>query len=224
MVYFSKNLDNFAVILKGSSVKNLPKFSSNFNDCFLVNNIDRNVNQEDSEYNVIAPEIRGKNIAHFVNRLTTAPLLKEHYEELNIKNVQFSKIKLDHMLSNVKGYYESCNLTCHLLPEELLEYNKFFSEEYANKHPNTGVLAVVYAAHMLKPKTLWVIGLDFYQKDYLFRRPWQAPLENQQNKMKRTNMINHFVDVVEKNPDVSFKLITGATGIPKVENLEIISV
>ena len=39
--------------------------------------------------------------------------------------------------------------------------------------------------------------------------------------MDRTNMVEHFIDVVERNPDVNFKMITNAR-LPEVENLEIL--
>ena len=229
-MYFQKNLENFGVILKGSSVAGLPKISDKFENCFIVNNIDKNKNNQESEYSIIAPYIKGKKVAHFVNRLQTAPLLREHYQELAIKNIQFTKLQLDPQLAYMKNVYESYGLECHMLPPELLEYNKYFADKYylqpgdsnySKKHPNTGVLSVIYAAHILKPKNLWIAGLDFYQSDYLFRRPWHNPLENQQLKMKNTDMVGHFVDIVKRNPDVNFKMMTNCNNLPEMENLEI---
>tara|TARA_R100000808_G_C2129141_1_gene138700 strand:- start:552 stop:1244 length:693 start_codon:yes stop_codon:yes gene_type:complete len=229
-MYFEKGLNDFGIVLKGASVARLPKIVDNYQDCYMVNNFDRNADNNDSEWTLVAPLLSGKNVAHFVNRLETAPLLKEHYEELNIKHIQFTKTQLDQRLSDMKGLYESYNLTCHTLPEELLEYNSFFTDKYymrpgdsnyAEKHPNTGVLSIIYAAHILKPKNLWIAGLDFYQNDYLFRRPWIAPLKNQQLKMRNTQMVEHFVEVIKKHPDINFKMITNAN-LPPLQNLEII--
>jgi hypothetical protein len=233
MAYFSENLDNFGIVLKGSSVRHLSDFADNFDHCFMVNNFDRNIENENSEWSTVAPHLRGKEIAHFVNRLTTAPLLQEHYEELNIKHVQFSKMKIDHMIAAVKPYYEQCGLQCHFLPEAALAYNDFFEDKYflkpgdsnySKKHPNTGVLAVIYAAHILKAKNVWIVGLDFYQSDYLHRRPWQTPLERQQLKMKNTDMIGHFADVIQRNQDIQFNLVTKAKNIPKLNNLRVFEV
>ena len=220
-MYFEKGLENFGVILKGASVQRINEVYHNFNNCFMVNNFDRNVDNDCSEWSTVHPYLSGKKIVHFVNRLDTAPLLPKHYKKLGIENVQFTKTFYDNRLKHMKRIYESYELTCNLLPEELLEYNKSFDDSYSQKHPNTGVLAIIYAAHMLRPKNLWVIGLDFYQGDYLFRRPWMAPLKQQREKMKRTNMVNHFVDVVKKNSSVNFKMITNAT-LPKIENLQIL--
>ena len=222
-MYFPKDLDNFGVVLKGSSVKNISDYANKFDHCFMVNNFDRNIENKNSEWQTVSPHLKGKSVVHFVNRLTTAPLLKEHYEELNIKHVQLSKMKMDDALRIVVPYYEDeCELECHFLPEQALKYNDYFDDKfymspgdsnYGTKHPNTGVL-----------KDLWIIGLDFYQSDYLFRRPWQPALDNQQLKMKNTDMIGHFVDVVKRSPDVHFHLITKATNIPEMDNLEIFKV
>ena len=222
-MYFPNNLKDFGVILKGASVARIDTVSDNFEHCYMVNNFDRNINNADSEYSIVAPVLKGKNIVHFVNRLNTAPLLPEHYKELGITEIQFTKCEYDSMISQMRGLYESYGLNCHLLPEELLGYNDFFAGtgNYAKKHPNTGVLAIIYAAHILKPKNLWVVGLDFYQNDYLFRRPWQAPLKQQKAKMDRTNMVEHFIDVVRRNPNVNFKMVTNAS-LPSVKNLEIV--
>ena len=124
-------------------------------------------------------------------------------------------------------------MKCHLLPEEALKYNDFFDDKYylkpgdsnyRAKHPNTGVLAIIYAAGLLKAKNVWIIGLDFYQSDYLYRRPWQTPIENQQLKMKNTDMIGHFIDITKRTPDVNFHLITKASNIPESDNLKVFEV
>jgi len=45
-MYFPKNLKNFGIILKGSSVSRLPQISNKFNHCFMVNNFDRNIDNK----------------------------------------------------------------------------------------------------------------------------------------------------------------------------------
>ena len=222
-MYFPKDLENFGVVLKGASLSKLSKISDNFDHCFIVNNIDKNVDPNKTEYNLVAPNIEGKEIAHFVNRLPTTPLLKKHYLKLNIKHIQFSKTKLDFRLKKMKKLYESYGLTCHCLPKELLNYNVCFEGlgNFKNKHPNTGVLSIIYVAHILKPTNIWIIGLDLYQSDYLFRRPWQSPLKNQMERMDGLKMLEHFMEILKTHPNVNFKLVTN-TSFPDVDNLEII--
>ena len=232
-MYFPNDLDSFGIVLKGSSVAHIGDYADKFDHCFMVNNFDRNNDNNKSEWSTVAPHLKGKDIVHFVNRLTTAPLLEKHYKELNIRHVQFSKTDIDSALAIVKPYYEQCGLRCHFLPKEALKYNDFFDDKYylkpgdsnyKTKHPNTGVLAIIYAAGLLKPKHLWVVGLDFYQSDYLFRRPWQTSLENQQLKMLNTDMTGHFIDMVKRTPDVQFHLVTKATTVPEMKNLEVFQV
>lgn len=220
---FPHDLENFGVILKGSSIIRLNEINDKFEDCFIVNNIDKNKNNEDSEYSLVAPLIKNKKIVHFVNRLKTAPLLKDHYKELGIKDVQFTKVLLDAELTKMKRIYESFGLTCHRLPETLLSYNDYFlgKGNYEKKHPNTGVLSIIYATKIIKPKNIWIIGLDFYEADYLYRRPWHWELENQRDKMKTLDIPGQFVKLVKENPNVNFNVISNAN-FPLIENLNIL--
>ena len=220
---FPDNLENFGVILKGSSIVRLNEISDRFENCFIVNNIDKNKNNKNSEYSLVAPLIKNKKIVHFVNRLKTAPLFRKHYEELGIKDIQFSKALLDAELTKMKRTYDSFGLTCHRLPESLLSHNDYFSGkgDYETKHPNTGVLSIIYATKIIKPKNLWIIGLDFYEADYLYRRPWHWELENQRNKMKRLDIPGQFAKLVEENPQISFNVISNAN-LPSIKNLNIL--
>lgn len=220
---FPHNLENFGVILKGSSIIRLKEVANRFEDCFIVNNIDKNKSNENSEYSLIAPLIKNKNIVHFVNRLKTAPLLKKHYKELGIKNIQFTKAELDAELTKVKRIYNSYGLTCHKLPESLLTYNNYFlgKGDYERKHPNTGVLSIIYAVHIIRPSNLWIVGLDFYETDYLYRRPWHWELKNQRDKMERLDIPGQFIELVKNNPNINFNLISNAT-LPKINNLNIL--
>ena len=86
------------------------------------NNIDKNMDPDQTEYSIVSPCIKGKEIAHFVNRLPRSPLLQENYLNLGIKHIQFNKAKLDYRLKRMKKLYQSYGLTCHCLPKELLKY------------------------------------------------------------------------------------------------------
>lgn len=219
-------MKDFGVICKGRSLLRIGEVVDNFDSCCIVNNIDRDKhgNQKDgnaSEYTALAPLLKGKDICHFINRLNNAPLSKAHYRELRIHDVYFTRATLDKQLGERQKELNSIGLTCHLLPERLLEYNKAFPEEYAGKHPNTGLLAVTYAADIIRPKVLWVIGLDFYESDYIYRRPWQSPLKKQQEKMKRCGMKDAFLSLVKKFPEIRFHMVSDAT-FPEMDNLRVI--
>lgn len=215
--YFPKGMDSFAVILKGKSLERIPKYEKEFNDCFLVNNFDK-------EVKIIGNSLEGKNCVQFVNRLHTACMSSKDYKKFNIADIQLSKVSTfgDKRMNEVVKHYKSLGLRTHFLPKKLLKFNKEFSREYAKKYPNTGILAIIYALEMLKPKTLWIIGLDFYQSDYLVRRPHQNPIEVQRRKMKRLNLVKVTADVFKKFPSVKINMVTYYKGFLNLPNLTIL--
>lgn len=214
--YFNKGMDSFAILLKGKSLELLPGYDKEFTDCFLVNNFDEEIRK-------VGPSLENKNCVHVVNRLMTAPLTEENYKRLNITEIQMPKVSCigDKRLTTAASHYKSLGLNLHYLPKHLLEFNKRdFDEEYATKYPNTGILAIIYALEMLKPKTLWIIGLDFYQSDYLVRRSHQNPLHLQQQKMDRTNMVGVTANIIRQYPEVNVKMVSYYQGFPEVENIQ----
>jgi len=90
------------------------------------------------------------------------------------------------------------------------------------KYPNTGIIAIIYALEMLKPKTLWLVGLDFYQSDYLFRRPHQNPLNVQQEKMGRINLVEVTANIFSRYPDTQINMVSYYNGFDEVENVKIL--
>ena len=222
--------EDFGVVLKGRSITRLPKIAGRFNDCFIVNNFDRFTADQATEWDFVSPHLRGKKVVHFVNRLNDCPLLEEHYHELGITDVQFSIAEIDSKLSESKKIYESYGLRCHLLPRHLLSENEFFRDkyylkpgdsDYTKKHPNTGVLAIVYALKVLKPRNLWIGGLDFYQVDYLVRRSHLTSLENQQLRVKNTKMLEYFCDLLDQFKKTNFYIVSDAK-LPKFPNLVVL--
>jgi len=230
MMFSDSVNENFGVVLKGRSIARLNRISGRFNDCFIVNNFDRFAGDKATEWDLVSPQLQGKNVVHFVNRLNDCPLLKEHYQELNITDVQFSLAEVDSKLAESKKIYESYGLNCHLLPKYLLSENEFFRDtyylkpgdsDYTKKHPNTGVLAIVYALRVLAPKNLWIGGLDFYQVDYLVRRPHLTNLENQQLRVKNTKMIEYFCNLLDRYRETNFYVVSDAK-LPEFPNLMVL--
>lgn len=216
--YFPERPNSFAVLLKGRSIELLKKYSYEFKKCFLVNNFDK-------EIELLGDYLREKDCVHFVNRLMTAPLTKENYKNYRIRDIQLCKTttRWDFSLLRAKWYYKYLGLNTHMLPKRLLRFNKMFGEEYANKYPNTGVLAIIFALEILRPKNLWIFGLDFYQSDYLVRRAHQNPIEIQQAKMKRINLASVMATVFKKYKDVNINMVTYYDSFPETENVKIIN-
>jgi len=215
--YYSEG-GSFGVVLKGKSIELLGEVEHNFENCFIVNNFDM-------EIEAVGDILKNKNCVQFVNRLLTAPLTRSNYEMLGVRHIQLPKATsfLDFKMREVMKVYSDYGMTLHYLPKSLLEFNKNFGKEYAKKCPNTGAMAIYYALKMLRPKVLWVIGLDFYQHDYLFRRTHQNPLELQREKMDRINLVQVMADLFKSNPDTQIKMVTYCDDFPELENVEIIN-
>lgn len=216
--YFPEDLDSFGVLLKGKSLEQFATYAKEFDDCFMVNNFDK-------EIEAVGPSLQGKRCVQFVNRLMTAALQKEYYERFAITDIQLPKVSAfkDRKLKKPIDHYKSLGLKMHLLPKKLLKFNREdFDEEYTKKYPNTGILAIIYALEMLRPRTLWIIGLDFYQKDYLFRRSHQNPIEVQRAKMDRINMVDVTANIFRRFPDVKINMVSYYEGFPEVPNVKIL--
>jgi hypothetical protein len=215
--YFRDGLESFAVLLKGRSIEKIDRVYGEYDHCFIVNNFDR-------EIELLEPYLINKRTVHFVNRLMTAPLTVPNYRKLGITDVQLSKAtaKGDDVLRESLGCYVQRGLRIHFLPASLLRFNRRFGVEYRAAHPNTGVLAVIYALDVIRPTNLWVVGLDFYQHDYLARRPHVVPLEQQRARMRRLDLVDVLAGVMESYPEVNVNLVTYYEGFPELENVTIL--
>ena len=215
--YFPENIENFGVILKGKSIEKIGKVCHNYNDCFIVNNFDK-------EIELLEKYLVAKNTVHFVNALMTAPLTPENYKKTGITDIQLSRASAKGIEKAIK-YYKSLGLRIHFLPKRLLEFNRDIDADYSGKeyrYPNTGVQAIIYALDIIRPKNLWLVGLDFYQQDYLVRRPHQSLLEQQRAQIKRLDLINVFVSILKRYPEVNVNMVTYYEGLPELKNLSVL--
>lgn len=221
MVHF-EGVKKLGILLKGKSIEKIAQFEGKFQHAFIVNNFDL-------EYDTVRPHLDGVEIIQFVNKLGTAVLTNEHYSGFGIKTIQTNMaLTID---KNKKGYRKLKTfypkfLKIHSLPQQVLKYNEFFTRRgvkgYVHKHPNTGLLAICYSLEFIKPEEMYICGLDFYQADYKFRRPHQNPQRKQQKKMKRTHMVEHFVELVTHHPKTRFIVGTYYEGFPSLSNLEVV--
>ena len=215
---FQPGIENFGIILKGKSIEKLPLISEKFNDCFIVNNFDK-------EIEIIGDYLVGKNIVHFTNRsFRTAPLKGINYKRFGIKEIQFYKnsILWDKRSLYIIYLYNLLGLSTVFLPKMLLKNSgSIFGSEFEKKFPSTGLLAIYYALEIIKPKNLYIVGLDFYQSDYLIRREWNTPIEIMRKKMSKTDcsgVVNNWIKNYQK---VNFIFGTYFDGFKPQKNLKI---
>lgn len=215
---FKENPETFGIIFKGKSLEKINKVYQNYDEQLFVNNFDL-------EFNSLKKYFIEKNkSAQMVNRLETAICKKNTYDSVVIKDIILTKPKEweneDLKIKQLKIKYSNLGMNVHYPTIE----NMRFAKEFGNptKYANTGHLACFYVLDNIKPKHLYLIGLDFYQSDYLFRRKHQNKLINQRAKMKEINAIDNFIElVIKRNPEVMFHIVT-YFNYPKLENLEII--
>lgn len=216
---FEPGLENFGVILKGKSIEKLPKIYKEFDDCFIVNNFDK-------EIEIIGDCLLNKNIVHFTNRsFRTAPLKPENYNKLGIKEVQLYKNNAlcDKRLLYIIYLYQSLGLRTVFLPKQLLNVSgSVFGTDFEKKFPSTGLLAIWYALEIIRPQNLWIVGLDFYQSDYLVRRHWNTPIEIMRAKMNRTNAPGAVNKWIKDYQHINFIIGTYFDGFEIKKNLTIL--
>jgi len=227
---FGEYQHTFGVICKGRSLGRLHLVSDGFMTCFIVNHFERELKE-------FAHLLKEKNIVQFVNRRGTIRMSAETYEQFGIKTVQYNLPELinGHPTSEVDKKtkkrlkeYGEFGLKLYYLPQRLLDWNKWFEPfenypgEYMWKHPNTGIQACIYAAEVIHPKDLYVVGLDFYQDDYLFRRDVCNPLKVQQKKISRVHMIEHFEWVLEMHGDINWHIVTNYKNLKHGEHVRLL--
>jgi hypothetical protein len=116
-------------------------------------------------------------------------------------------------------------LNVYFLPEKLRIFNDRFGNEYKLKFPNTGILSIIYALEIIKPKVLWLFGLDFYARDYYveqLKNPDSRASSVRNEKMERLDLVNYVCELFSEYPNTKIMLGTYYEDWPHVENIEFI--
>jgi len=219
--YFPESVDNFAVLLKGSSLENISKYYKNFDKCFIVSDYDDELMNVDKF-------LKGKEIVHFTNRSKQSSLSKINYKKFNIKHIQTGQVfRMSHFrLFETYFHYKKMmiDLKVHALPEKLLKFHSDFGVEYELKFPNTGILSLIYALEIIRPKVLWVFGLDFYSQPYMVEQSQSTvlSLEQQQSKLNRLNLPGYVSDLFQKYPETKIMMASYYGNWPKIQNMTVI--
>jgi len=231
LITFNIDPKNFGVVLKGSSIEKIDQINNKFSNCFIVNKFDE-------ELDLIGHYLEGKNIVHLVNKSKTAVLEKSYYEKYNIKEILLYK---ENVLRDLELWYKiyklrSMGLTTVFLTKGLLKdsekmfgkgghykvNNTYHELNFTKKFPNTGFLAIYYALEVIRPKNLWIIGLDFYQKDYLVRRDWNTPINVMQKKIEKINGYKTIENWIKKYKNTQFNILTYFDGFKPQKNLTLL--
>lgn len=213
--------EDFAILLKGSSLDKLSSYYDRFEKCFIVSDYD-------DELNLIGDFLQGKEISHFTNRSKQSSLSKENYLKYRIKTIQTGQVFRWKHIRLIETYFHYKRLAIGLevlpLPEVLLKYHVELPPEYHLKFPNTGILSIIYALEIIRPRVLWVFGLDFYSTPYMTQQT-QAPtlsVERQSDKIERLDLARFVSNAIEAHPKTSVMMASYYPGWPDLSNLTLV--
>lgn len=220
--YVDSNIENFGVLLKGNSLKAIKSYNKEFDTCFIVSDFD-------DELSVIGKFLTNKTIMHFTNRSKQSSLSKSNYKKFKIEKIQTGQVfRWKHFrLIETFFHYKKMfiGLEIFSLPEKMLKFNREFGTEYSLKFPNTGILSLAYTLEMIKPKRLWVFGLDFYFAPYMKKQTQVTNLniDQQALKLERLNLPYFVFNLFKSYPNTKIFVSTAYPKWPKINNIQIIN-
>ncbi len=199
---------DIGILLRGKSLEKLPQIADKFDDCYIVNNFEQ-------EIEMFGEHIKEKNIVQFANSmLKPTPLKKDQYKRFNIDIVQFSFTKAMYKRKkDLIKFYKGLGV-------KNIRYLDSNYEAISRSISNTGVCCIFYVSEFIKPKRIWMVGLEFYRENYLVKKNYSHQL----NKTKKIGLIDSFIDIVKKYPHIEYNLITYYKKLPKIDNLNILEI
>ena len=215
---FSANLKNFGIICKGKSILGLPDIEKKFDACFIINQFEKELYHFEDIF-------KKKKIIHFVNRIRTAAMNKKTYKYFEINKIQmavpFNLFDKKLMVSYLK--YKYIGLEVKMMSKSILhKFHYTGKDAYKNKFPNTGILSILFASEILKVKNIYIIGLDFYTDDYLYKTKTSNPVEITHQRFLNLKITDFFLDYIEKKKNTNFFLRTNYQFTHKPKNLILI--
>ncbi len=215
---FSTNLKNFGIICKGKSILGLPEIEKKFDECFIINQFEKELYHFEAIF-------KKKKIIHFVNRIRTAAMSKKTYKYFEIDNIQmaapFNLFDKKLMVSYI--LYKYVGLKIHMMSKSILhKFHYTGKDAYKNKFPNTGILSILFASEILKVKNIYIIGLDFYTDDYLYKTKTSNPVEITHQRFLNLKIIDFFLNYIKEKKNINFFLRTNYKFTHKPKNLILI--
>lgn len=219
LIYQRRNLESFAILGKGSSLRFIKDYYMHFESCYVLSDFDE-------ELYLYEIYFKNKKIIHFANRESLSMMRRSTYNNFKINYIQLSTKLNINDLKILKTYllYKIKNprLKVFFLDNWALAYNKNFSKEYKNKFPNTGILSILYAIDYISPRNLWIFGIDFYTSPYSIKQKNPSPLQlnEQNNKIQRLNLIQILHEKIIQSPHIKFHIISNYSDWPDLPNVK----
>jgi len=198
-------MKSFGIVASGESIRYLPEVGSNFDNCVVFNNCSK-------ELNHFADIFRKKKIGQVINKIPEETLPPDIYKKFNINSVYFVVREKDkYLYRDTIAKLTSYGVNYYVAPEEMAD---FFGRY---KYINLSHYALENACRYVAPAKMYIVGLDFYEGDYLFQKT-SAYLKE---KAKRIRMVDTFHDIVSRYPDIKFYIWTKSPNVKATENLEV---
>lgn len=200
---------NIGILQRGKSLEKLSKIINNFDIAYIVNNFE-------GELKKFETFLKNKTIIHFCNSMGDAALKNNTYKKFNINEVvlSFTKQMIDENkrrnIKTIKGYYNPYVKKISILPNEYTKIVKIFR--------NTGIGCIHYVSEVIKPDNIWIIGLDFYETNYMIK----PVMKYQKEKSKDIKMLENFMNIVKNNTDIKYNILSYSKRLKNMENLKII--
>jgi hypothetical protein len=200
-------MDNVGILLRGKSLEKLPLIIDKFNRCYIVNDFKK-------EISLVGEYIKDKDIIQYSNSMIDAMLVANQYKKFNINEVNLSFTK-----SMFKNKYNIVNE----YKKRGVEKVSFLADQYEQDTRgihNTGVCCIFYVSEVIKPKKIWMVGLEFYLSDYLVKKNYPHQLQ----KTKKINLVDSFIKIVKDHPNIEYNIVTYFKELPKLDNLNIMGI
>ncbi len=222
-------MNKVVVLCRGKSLAGIDFLPDDVDLCIIVNRFGHELEiQEVDSY------LKGKEIHHVVTRTpgeSDLMVQRKHYDNYKIKKV--IQPYTIHM-KNPKDFNDGNNKYFKFIDDEFyfcggekpipaewlgdnhIEYmDDYQRPKYPHHYPSCGNAAIGYVVLDLKPKSLYIMGMDFYDADYLAESGPGGPEDGNKMKDSLTRLING-------NGGVKFTVITCGDYNHESDNLEII--
>lgn len=216
------------ILCRGKSLENYKNLEDNFDCVGIVNDFRREVQDEN-----LCNFLRGQNLIHYVCReyfsLPTVQMVKD----LGIKYCQLNAMQgeIESGTNNVSRQLSSMGIPFRVMEEGIVPYSLDGIRRTQTRPfphlsiPTTGIVAVLDAASNKGYKDVTVLGIDFYESEYLTvcssTNTKEAPKRSGID--KAPYMKEFLTNQIKKLPDVKFTFYTYSSFNPELDNVTIIN-
>lgn len=216
------------ILCRGKSLENYQVLNEKFDCVGIVNDFRREVQDKN-----LCNFLRGQNLIHYVCRehfsLPTIDMVKD----LGIKYCQLNAMQgeIDSGTNNVSRSLRSQGIPFKVMGEKIVPYSLDgirMTDTRPFPHlsiPTTGIVAVLDAASNKGYEDITVLGIDFYECEYLTvcssTNTKEAPKRSGID--KAPYMKEFLTNQLKKMPHVNFTFYTYSSFNPELDNVRIIN-